>query len=74
MCPLFVALELSRAIKAIEAGEIHFKELYYFDYSEILSDLKFIRIEALESFIRTEWSSAETTTVPICNKYITSNH
>jgi len=74
MCPLFVALELSRKIKAIEAGEIYFRELSYFEYSEILSDLKFLKIEALENFIETEWFGDGTTSVPICDHYLSSNH
>ena len=73
MCPLFVALKLSKTIKAIEAVEFHFQKLSKFEYSESLSDLKFKKIEALESFIGTDWFIAGATSVPIYNKYQTSN-
>jgi len=55
MCPLFKALELSKTIKKIEVAETHFKEHYCFSFSEILSDLKFKKIETLERFFLEQW-------------------
>lgn len=55
MSPLFDALELSRTIKVIEVAEIHFRKCFRFEISEILSDLKFKKIESLERLIRKPW-------------------
>jgi len=61
MCSLFRALELSKTIKKIEAAEIYFKALHCFDCVEILSDLKFKKIELLERLIGQEWEYSYST-------------
>jgi len=55
MCPLFKALELSRTIRKIGEAETYFKGLSCFSFSEILSDLKYKKIETLERFFLEQW-------------------
>lgn len=53
---LFKVLELSKTIRQIEVAESYFKKCRRFEISEVLSDLKFKKVETMERDILKKWT------------------